>query len=325
VAVLADPDWPDVSVVVPVLNEADHLAAAVAAIVAQGYPGRLEVVLAVGPSRDGTEGVAAALAEADARVVVVPNPSGRTPAALNAAIAASTGAVVVRVDGHSELSPGYVQRAVETLATTGAANVGGIQRAVGDTGMQRAIAAAMTSPFGVGDAKFHYGGAPGPVDTVYLGVFRRDVLDRHGGYDESLVRNQDYELNWRIREGGGTVWFDPELEVTYRPRPTLRSLASQYFQYGQWKRVVLRRHPRSVRWRQLVAPAALLANLAGLLIGAAWRPALLVPVVYSVATVVSAVSVRGIAPSVRLRLPMVFATMHWSWGLGFLLGSAKTD
>lgn len=322
---LADPDWPDVSVVVPVLNEADHLAAAVAAIVAQGYPGRLEVVLAVGPSRDGTEGVAAALAEADARVVVVPNPSGRTPAALNAAIAASTGAVVVRVDGHSELSPGYVQRAVETLATTGAANVGGIQRAVGDTGMQRAIAAAMTSPFGVGDAKFHYGGAPGPVDTVYLGVFRRDVLDRHGGYDESLVRNQDYELNWRIREGGGTVWFDPELEVTYRPRPTLRSLASQYFQYGQWKRVVLRRHPRSVRWRQLVAPAALLANLAGLLIGAAWRPALLVPVVYSVATVVSAVSVRGIAPSVRLRLPMVFATMHWSWGLGFLLGSAKTD
>ena len=312
-------DWPTVSVVMPIRDEASHLPDAVAAVLAQDYPGPLELVLAIGPSTDGTEDVAERLVADDDRVRIVPNPSGGTAAGLNAAIAASSGRVVVRVDGHAELSDGYITRAVTTLHETGADHVGGIQPAVGTTPMQRAIAAAMTSPFGVGDARFHYGGDPGPVDTVYLGVFRRDALDRVGGYDEGLVRNQDYELNWRLRDTGGTVWFDPTLRVRYHPRATLAALASQYHQYGQWKRVVATRDPRSVRWRQLVAPATVLANLAGLLVGLRWRPALVAPLTYLAGTVVAAAGAD--APwRTRLRLPAVFAVMHHAWGLGFLRG-----
>jgi len=313
-------DWPNVSVVMPVRDEAAHLPAAVAAVLAQDYPTRLEVVLAVAPSTDDTAAVTRRLTEEDERVVLVDNPAGGTAAGLNAAISASSGEVVVRVDGHAELCDGYVRHAVATLQATGADNVGGIQRAVGTTPMQQAIAAAMTSRFGVGDARFHYGGGPGPVDTVYLGVFRRSALDRVGGFDETLVRNQDYELNWRLRNTGGTVWFDPELEATYRPRATLRALASQYLQYGQWKRVVVRRHPSSLRWRQLVAPAAVVANVVGLLVGLQWRPALLAPLTYLAATVLA--SLRADAPwPTRLRLPAVFAAMHHAWGLGFLRGT----
>lgn len=317
--------WPSVSVVMPVRDEGSHLEQAVEAVLAQQYPGDLEVVLAIAPSSDDTSQVAQRLAGRDDRVVLVDNLAGSTAAGLNAAIGASTGEVVVRVDGHAELSAGYVRRAVETLETTGADNVGGIQRAMGTTPMQQAIAAAMSSPFGVGDARFHYGGEPGPVDTVYLGVFRRSALDRVGGFDETLVRNQDYELNWRLRQTGGMVWFDPELEVIYHPRPTLRALAQQYHQYGRWKRVVARRNPASLRWRQLVAPVTVLVNLVGIVLGLTrWRAALLAPATYLSAAV--AVALRTDAQwHLRWRLPAVFATMHHAWGTGFIRGADDQD
>ncbi len=320
-------DWPTVSVVMPVRDEADHLGAAVAAVLTQSYPRPLEVVLAVAPSSDATEAIAAAMAADDPRITVVANPAGGTAAGLNAAIAASSGQVIVRVDGHAELSDGYVEQAVATLRRTGADNVGGVQRAVGTTPMQQAIAAAMTSRFGVGDAQFHYGGVEGPTDTVYLGVFRRDALERVGGFDEELVRNQDYELNWRLRDTGGTVWFDPALEVTYRPRATLRALARQYHEYGQWKRLVLERDPRSVRWRQLVPPAAVIANLLGLVLGLTrLRIALVAPVTYAVAALAAAVT-APVPWALRRRLPAVFAVMHHAWGAGFLRGvqTARED
>lgn len=313
--------WPSVSVVMPVRDDAAHLPDAVAAVLAQEYPRELEVVLGVGPSGDGTETVARELAARDPRVKVVDNPKGVTSAGLNAAIGASTGEVVVRVDGHCELSDGYVRTAVESLEATGADNVGGVQQAEGATVFERAVAAAMTSRFGVGNARFHYGGRPGPADTVYLGVFRRTALERVGGFDETLVRNQDYELNWRLRDTGGLVWFDPRLRVRYRPRPSLRRLARQYFEYGQWKREMLRRHPRSLRLRQTAAPVALVANAAGLVLAAVVSPRwLVVPGAYAAATAAaSVVAGRGDA-RVTARLPAVFATMHGAWGLGFLVG-----
>lgn len=301
----------------PVRDEAEGLAAAVDAVLAQDYPGPLEVCVAVGPSSDGTASVADAVAADDARIRIVPNPAGVTPAGLNAAIDATTGPVVVRVDGHSELSPGYIRRAVETLFRTGAANVGGIQHAVGATPFEDAVAVAMTSRFGVGDAKFHYGGDEGATDTVYLGVFRRDALEAVGGFDETLVRNQDYELNWRLRDAGETVWFDPQLRVSYRPRGSLRALARQYLEYGRWKAEVVRRHPRSLRWRQLVAPATVVGVTGGLLGGVRCRPVLLAPVTYSLAVVAAAASAGG-STSQRARLCAVFPAMHLSWGLGFL-------
>jgi hypothetical protein len=170
---------------------------------------------------------------------------------------------------------------------------------------------------------FHYGGTEGPTDTVYLGVFDRVALESVGGFDERLVRNQDYELNIRLRAAGGVVWFDPELAVAYRPRGSFRALARQYFQYGRWKRVVLAQHPDSLRWRQAVPPMATAALVISVLAGAWWRPALLVPVAY--ATAVAAASVAaGRSLDSKARLLAVFPTMHLSWGAGFLIGGAGT-
>jgi succinoglycan biosynthesis protein ExoA len=319
-----NPRWPDVSVVMPVRDEAIALGAAVESVLRQEYPGSLEVVLAVAPSGDGTDAVAERLAARDPRVRWVRNPAGTTPAGLNTAIGHSDGEVVVRLDGHAELDDGYVRLAVEVLERTGADNVGGIQQATGATRFERAVAAAMTSRFGVGDAKFHYGGTAGPTDTVYLGVFRRSALERVGGFDESLIRNQDYELNWRIRASGGVVWFDPRLRVGYRPRPTLQALARQYYEYGWWKAEVLRRHPASARWRQLVPPVAAAANVAGvalMLRGRRW--AAVVPLTYLAASAVASVSASRGDPTVAARLPGVFATMHHAWAAGFISRLAR--
>lgn len=314
---------PRLSVIMPVRNEGDHLEAAVAAVLAQRYPGELQLVLAVAPSTDATGSIAQRLAEADPVITVVDNPAGTTPAALNRAIAVATGDVIARVDAHAELTPGYLEGAVDILEETGAANVGGIQRAVGTTPMQRAIAAAMSSRFGTGDARFHYGGEPGPIDSVYLGVFRAEVLRELGGFDERLLRNQDYELNVRIRRHGELVWFDPRLEVLYRPRGSLSALASQYWQYGRWKRATVRKHPSSLRWRQLVPPAAVVANAAALLAAPLSPWALVVPATYLVG-VLGASAVTGASdPRVTIRLPLVYATMHHSWGAGFLVGAPR--
>jgi len=305
-----------------VRNEEATLADAVAAVLAQEFDGTLEVCIAVAPSTDGTRAEAEAQAQADGRVSVVDNPVGVTPAGLNAAIRATTAPVVVRVDGHAELAPGYVARALETLERTGAVNVGGIQEPHGRTPFERAAGRAMASRFGAGDARFHYGGPPGSVDTVYLGVFRRTAIEAVGLFDESLVRNQDYELNWRLREAGGTVWFDPELRVGYRPRGTLGGLARQFFGYGRWKRVVVGRHPRSLRWRQVVAPVATLAVAVGLVVGAWWPPALVVPAGYLAAVVLASLA-AGRRPATVLRLLAVYPTLHLSWGVGFLAGSPQ--
>ncbi len=315
-----DVEWPAVSVVMPVRDEAPHLRRAVEAIRSQQYPGPLEICLAVAPSADGTEAIAATLAREHPDVTVVPNPDGGPAAGLNAAIAATRGPVVVRVDGHSELSPGYIAQAVATLRETGAVNVGGIQQARGTTPFEGAVAAAMTSRFGTGDARFHYGGRPGPTDTVYLGVFDRGALERVGGFDERLVRNQDYELNIRLRQAGGVVWFDPDLTVHYRPRGSLGALARQYFEYGQWKREVLRRHPSSLRWRQAVPPIAIGAVVAGLVLGRRWRPALLAPAGYAAAVAAAALRAGRRDRSVIGRLLLVFPTMHASWSAGLVIG-----
>jgi glycosyltransferase involved in cell wall biosynthesis len=198
----------------PVLNEENYLEAAVLAILSQDYQGPIQVVLALGPSTDRTNEVAARICAGDSRVSSVSNPSGRTPEGLNAALAATTQEIVVRVDAHSELSDGYIRLAVETLQRTGADNVGGIMGARGVTKFEKAVAAAMTSPLGVGSASFHTGGSEGPAETVYLGVFKRSALERVGGYDPEFTRAQDWEMNYRIRSTGGTVWFNPDLFVT---------------------------------------------------------------------------------------------------------------
>jgi hypothetical protein len=321
------PEGVPVSVVMPVLDEERHLAEAVRAVLDQRYDGPVQVALALGPSRDATDEVAAALAAADPRVVLVPNPSGRTPEALNAAIKATGFPVVVRVDGHSVLDPDYVATAVDLLRRTGAANVGGIMHAEGTTPWERAVAAAMTSVLGVGSAPFHVGGSEGPADTVYLGVFRREWLDRVGGYDPEFVRAQDWEMNHRIRARGGLVWFSPRLRVSYRPRSTPRALAKQYRDYGRWRRVVSRTHRGTINPRYLAPPVALVGVVLGSGLGVAaaatrrgvlaWG--LVLPAGYgAVVAAGTALAGRRLSPAAALRLPVVLPTMHLSWGWGFL-------
>ena len=312
--------WPTVSVVIPVLNEEQHLRNSVEAILRQDYPGNFDVCLALGPSRDHTDDVARVLTQRFANVRTVANPTGATPVVLNAAIRATSGEIVVRVDGHAVLPDGYITRAVETLQRTGAVNVGGVQLSEGTTPFERAVAIALSSPFGMGGARFHTGGTEGPVDTVYLGVFRRTAIEAVGLFDERLIRNQDYELNIRLRDAGGVVWFDPQLAVSYRPRPNLSRLARQYFEYGAWKRAVLRLHPGSLRIRQVVPPIAVVAMLAAL-IASPWLPiALVVPGIYALAVVAaSVVTGRRHGLGAIMRLLVIFPTMHMAWGLGFLL------
>jgi glycosyltransferase involved in cell wall biosynthesis len=322
----ADPTPPDVaalppavSVVLPVLNEERHLRAAVQSVLDQDFTGEIEVVLALGPSKDRTNAVAAELA-ADPRVTTVASPTGRTPNGLNLAVAASRYAVVARVDGHSVIPRTYLRRAFDLLERTGADNVGGVMNAEGVSDVERAIAAAMTSRVGVGNAPFHVGGSEGPAETVYLGVFRRTALDRVGGYDETFVRAQDWEMNYRIRDTGGLVWFSPELSVAYRPRSSLSTLATQYFHYGRWRRQVMRAHPGSVNLRYLAPPVALVGVAAGLVCSTFLTPwALTLPAGYVGLLVLgSVVAGRGLPVRSRLTLPVVLGTMHMSWGAGFL-------
>ncbi|MCX9190276.1 glycosyltransferase family 2 protein [Carbonactinospora thermoautotrophica] len=317
--------WPPVSVVMPVLNEERHLRTAVQHVLAQDYPGEIEVVIALGPSTDRTDEIAHALAAQDSRVRTVPNPSGKTPSALNRAIAAARYGVIVRVDGHGMLPPDYVRIAVELLAETGADNVGGIMHAEGTTPFEKAVACAMSSPLGVGNARFHTGGEEGPADTVYLGVFRRETLERLGGYDESFVRAQDWELNWRIRQAGGLVWFSPRLKVTYRPRPNLKALAKQYFNYGRWRRVVARLHKGSINFRYLAPPTALLLIVAGTVAGVAGFPlGFVIPGGYLAGVLVGSLWIgRRLEPAALVRLPLVIPTMHFSWAIGFLTSPAR--
>ncbi|MGX1852727.1 glycosyltransferase family 2 protein [Streptomyces sp. NPDC055299] len=311
---------PAVSVIMPVLNEERHLRNSVRHILEQEYAGEMEVVIALGPSADRTDEIAAELVAEDPRVHTVANPTGRTPAALNAAIKASRHPIVVRVDGHGMLSRNYIATAVRLLEETGAANVGGIMHAEGENAWEDAVAAAMTSRIGVGNAAFHTGGQAGPAETVYLGVFRREALERQGGYNEEFIRAQDWELNFRIREAGGAVWFSPELKVQYRPRPSVKALAKQYKDYGKWRHVVARYHAGSINLRYLAPPAAVCAIAAGLVAGAAVTPwALIVPGGYLAAIVAGSVPAgKGLAPKARLQIPLALATMHMAWGVGFL-------
>ncbi len=315
------PSNPRVGVIMPILNEERHIAEAVGAILAQDAPAVDEVVLALGPSRDRTAAIAAELAAGDARVRLVQSPSGRTPDSLNAAIAGLSpeADVVVRVDGHGVLSPGYVATALRLLRETGAANVGGIMQAEGVTPFERAVARAMTSRLGVGASAFHVGGEPGPTETVYLGVFRREWLARTGGYDPRFSRAQDWELNHRIRELGGVVWFSPELQVAYRPRPTLAALARQYRDYGRWRRVVARTHAGTMNARYLAPPLALLAIAGGLVGGFLWAPLWVVPVGYAAAVTLGGLAIGGgLTLRERAYLPLILPTMHLPWGWGFL-------
>lgn len=319
---LADP--PRVAVVIPARDAADTLGAAVGSALAQD-PRPDEVVVAVGPSTDDTAVVARGLAAEHHEVRVVDNPEGGTSTALNAAIAASQGQVVARLDAHARLPPGYLAAAVTALRDTRAGNVGGIQVPAAQAGFARAVAAAMRSPVGSGGAAYRSAAAAGPADTVYLGVFRREALEAVGGFDPRFVRNQDAELNLRLQAAGYEVWLEPSLRVTYRPRGDVGALARQYLQYGRWRRLTVQTHPGSLRLRQLVPAVAVLALVGAAIVSVTTRrPAPLGVVAGGYVATVTAAGIRAAPePRVAPATALALATMHLSWGVGFLLGPPR--
>lgn len=324
--------WPFVTVIVPVRNEERHIEACLERILAQDYPReRLEAIVVDGASDDATREVVRRVAEraGPGRVRLLDNPDRIVPTALNLGIRAAHGTIVVRMDGHTVPAHDYVRRCVEALERSGAANVGGPMVPRGDTPFGEAVARAQSHPLGVGDAKFHldpkhHDAAGVWVDTVYLGAFRREIFGSAGLFDESMVRNQDYEMNVRIRKAGGRILLDPAIRSTYTPRGTPRGLWRQYFQYGWWRVETIRRHPGSARWRQLLPPAfalSLTATALALPLTRAAVPALaFLAVPY--ALVVGAASWPlarrdGLAPAARFALAVV--TMHLGYGFGFAL------
>lgn len=318
----------------PVLNERGYLEHAVASVLNQELAGPRELVLALGPSTDGTTELAQQLAANDDRIRLVENPAAHIPVGLNAAIRASRYPTVVRVDAHSELSPGYAQRALATLERTGAANVGGVMRADGRTPFQKSVARAYNSPVGLGGGAYHGTAHEGEAESAYLGVMRRSVLDEVGLFDESIRRGEDWELNLRIRQAGHKVWLDPQLSVTYWPRESWWRLARQFRATGAWRGELVRRFGRSNGLR-FFAPPALVLNLALALIVAVLQ---VTGVLGGIASLVASVVYLPLVAYVLLVLAMalrpgdgrtlreriwtlaVLPTMHVSWGIGFIGG-----
>lgn len=330
------PPVPGVSYIMPILNEADHVESAITTILAQDYAGDKEIVVALGPSTDGTTEIATRMAAADPRIVAVDNPRGDTPIGLNLAVAQTTRPVVIRVDAHSELTPDYTARAIESLRATAAANLGGLMVARGTGAFQKAVARAYMSRIGLGGPAYHAGDDAQEAESAYLGVFRREVFDALGGFDESLRRGQDWELNLRIREAGGLVWFDPGLQVTYWPRASWSKLAQQFYATGVWRAEIVRRYGTRNSLRYFAPPllvigmsAAVIETLLQLTGRTRQWPAPLrrftslvhIPsAAYVAGIIVAAVRARDAGLGERAWFAIVLPTMHLTWGAGFLRG-----
>ena len=315
---MSDLSFPSVSVILPILNEERDLANCISAILQQNYSGDIEVILALGPSKDKTNQIAQQLAAADSRVKLVNNPTGQTAVGLNLAIASASYEIICRIDGHSEVSNTYIKTAVEIMQQQGAVNVGGLMYADSNHGLQRVIALAMRSKLGVGPSKFHTGGKAGATDTVYLGTFKKSAILAAGGFDERYIRAQDWELNHRLREKGGLIWFDPKLVVTYRPRNTFIKLAKQYFQYGRWRRAISRQHKGTINYRYLAPPVAVLINIFSLLSAILVNPVFITPLLTYLALIFIGGFFIGKKLIDRLLMPLVLIVMHFSWGIGFI-------
>lgn len=308
----------------PVLNEQDYVADAVAAVLSQDVDGPMEVVLALGRSHDRTDEIVAELAAREPRLVVVRNEAGSIPAGLNVAIRACRYDVVVRIDAHSEPAAGYIRTGVQSLLEQGAAVVGGVMQARGRGTVQQAIAWSYMSPVGLGGPAYHVGGDAGPAESAYLGIYRREWLDRVGGYDEAVGRGEDWDLCQRIIAAGGLVWFDPRLSVTYWPRSSIEAVGRQFYSTGVWRGHLTRmdRHRTPVRY--YAPPATVVALVAGTALGiSGHRVGWAAPAGYAALILGAAASAGGLPVPARAALTAVLPTMHLAWGAGFLRGAAS--
>jgi cellulose synthase/poly-beta-1,6-N-acetylglucosamine synthase-like glycosyltransferase len=317
-----DPDL--VSVVVPALNEERAISSCLDSVLAQTHR-NLEVLVLDGGSTDRTRDIVEDYRRVDPRVRLVDNPRRTPPAALNEATAAMRSDWLVRIDAHATVPPDYVERTLTHLRSGRWGGVGGRKDGVGFTDEGRAIAAVMASPFGVGNSTYHHGTEQCSVDHIPFGAYPRSVIEAVGGWDENVPVNQDFEFDYRVRQAGHELLFDPELHIAWECRQSVRSFWRQYRRYGRGKAQVARMHPESVAVRHLAAPilVAMLATALALLpFRPRWALALVAPyagvVALGTATVVPKVSGRA----ARRAVPRAFLAMHVGWGLGFWEGVA---
>ncbi len=315
---------PPVTVIMPVLNEESHLAASVQSILNQEYPGDLEIILALGPSHDQTNAVAAEIARREPSVRFIDNPRGLTTVGLNTAIKLAKHDFIVRVDAHSELAPGYIADGIRILLGVGADQLGGIMDAKGKSSFQKAVAWAYKSRFGIGGASYHVGGEAGEAESAYLGIFKKSALIRVSGYDEAIIRGEDWDLAQRIKKTGGLVWFSPELKVTYWPRGRFSNLVKQFYSTGIWRGDLTHRDLRRASKRYFAPPALVVALFAGLVwLGFGRLIGILPWALYLLGVFGLAVSARDLSLKSRIALMIVLPTMHLSWGIGFIKGYAN--
>jgi len=315
---------PSVTIIVPCRNERAAIGPFLDCVLAQSdVSGGYEVIVADGCSDDGTMEILQRRSEADLRLRVIQNPAKTVSPGLNRAIEGASAEIIVRMDVHSDYAPDYVAQCVDALGRTGASNVGGPALTRAKSIFQRANATAYSSPFAVGGARFHDPKYEGWVDTVTYGCWRRKTLVDVGMFDEALVRNQDDELNLRIVRRGGRIWQTPRIRSWYYPRATLPGLARQYYQYGYWKVAVIAKHRLPASWRHLV-PVTMLAValalvLAGFVAPEAWMALVALATCYAGLVLVASTveALRNGDWQVFPLLPVIFATYHWSYAIGF--------
>ena len=323
---------PSVSVIIPCRNEEKTIHLVLDAIHAQTYPRELQqVVIADGFSEDRTREQIESFktSHPDLDVMVVNNPKRIIPAGLNAAILASSGDLIVRMDAHSIPNPDYVALCVDALERNVAQNVGGVWdiQPGSNSWIARSIAAAAGNPLAVGDASYRFTDKAAYVDTVPYGSYKRELFNQIGLFDETLLANEDYELNTRIIQSGGKIWLDPKIRCVYFARSSLRALSKQYYGYGYWKFQMLKRYPETLRWRQALPPAFILGLLLLLLAGIFWKPAL---ILFATALGLYLLVLLGVGIHMAstksdilliIGIPLAIITMHFSWGAGFIAGA----
>lgn len=320
-----------VSVLMPIRNEAGFIRTSLETVLAQDYPAELvEIIVADGMSTDGTQEIVREMAAHHPNLTLIDNPGKIVPTGLNAGLARANGEVIIRVDGHCKVIPEYVRRCVEHLESGRVDGVGGSVDTKGMTDVARVIAVAMSSRFGVGGSAFRTTQEETmSVDTVPFAAYTREIIERAGPYDEELVRNQDDEYNYRIRKLGGKLLLAADIRSDYYSRSSFKSLWRQYFQYGYWKVRVMQKHPWQMSLRQFV-PAVFVVSLAasllaGVFLGQAglWMTAILLGAYGLGNLAATAMSFDRLKSSLLPLLPLAFATLHFSYGCGFLVGLVK--
>jgi succinoglycan biosynthesis protein ExoA len=323
-------NFPFVSIIVPVCNEEEHIAGTLNSIQEQDYPAnRFELLVVDGNSTDNTREIVHHFATNHARfdIRILDNPDKIVPISLNIAIRQAKGEIIIRVDGHTIIAKDYVRQCVQALQESGAENVGGCMNAVGANPFGEVVAIATSTPFGIGGGHFHYSDQDEWVDTVYMGAWPKNVFQKTGLFDEELVRDQDDEFNYRLRERGGKIFLSQKIKSVYTVRSNPKALWRQYYQYGFWKVRVLQKHPRQMSLRQFVPPVFVLALILSFIFiffpfCRPYSPIVLLS--YFVANVsASVISCSKKGWKIFPLMPMVFAILHLSYGLGFINGLIK--